>query len=177
MSLEIAPNVTNYTMNIDYNGDDKIDEQKNPDMNEVIIVTPEEENIFDTSSGTYPSVMGTHTGTIKPNKTITVSKLYTYPCDGTGGHTKYVAIFSLNGTAIAEAHWNGYVNDWYNLTFNTSFTLYANETYNYIIRTGSYPQIIHEKEFNATGGKITCTEFVDTNGKRYTDWIPAIRLE
>ncbi|MHC1610800.1 MAG: hypothetical protein ACXQTW_04260 [Candidatus Methanospirareceae archaeon] len=27
------------------------------------------------------------------------------------------------------------------------------------------------------GGTITCTSFVDANGKTYTDWIPAIRLE
>lgn len=51
------------------------------------------------------------------------------------------------------------------------------KTYNYIIITGSYPQIIHAREFNATGGKITCTEFRDTNGKGYDNWIPAIRLE
>jgi len=49
-------------------------------------------------------------------------------------------------------------------------------TYNYTIRTGSYPQIIHEPSFNATGGKITCTDFEDANGKTYTDWIPAIKL-
>lgn len=50
------------------------------------------------------------------------------------------------------------------------------ETYNYTIRTGSYPQIIHEPSFNATGGIITCTSFEDANGKVHTDWIPAIRL-
>jgi hypothetical protein len=27
------------------------------------------------------------------------------------------------------------------------------------------------------GGAITCTEFVDVNGKRHEGWIPAIRLE
>jgi hypothetical protein len=48
---------------------------------------------------------------------------------------------------------------------NTS-AFYANETYNYTIRTGSYPQIIHEPSWNATGGVITCEEFVDANGKR-----------
>ena len=93
--------------------------------------------------------------------------LYTYPCPGTGGHTEYAV----------EASWNGYTGDWHNLTFNNSFTLYANETYNYTIRTGSYPQIIHEQSWNATGGKITCSEFVDVNGKRHEGWIPAIRLE
>jgi len=49
--------------------------------------------------------------------------------------------------------------------------------YNYTIVTGSYPQIIHEPEFNATGGTITCTAFTDINGRIYNDWIPAIRLE
>jgi hypothetical protein len=53
---------------------------------------------------------------------------------------------------------------------------YANETYNYTIQTGSYPQIIHAQEWNATGGVITCREFVDINSKRHEGWIPAIRL-
>jgi hypothetical protein len=45
------------------------------------------------------------------------------------------------------------------------------------IVTDSYQQIIHEQKFNATVGKITCSEFVDANGKTYTDWIPLIILE
>ncbi len=63
------------------------------------------------------------------------------------------------------------------ITFDESFTLKAGETYYYTIRTGSYPQIIHAREFNATGGTITCTEFLDTNEKIHDNWIPAIRLE
>ena len=132
--------------------------------------------IFDTGEGTYPSISGIHNGTITPNANITVSKLYTYFSLGTGGHTQYAAISYSNGMRIAEAHWNGYIEDWHNISFNTTFVLYANETYNYTIRTGSYPHIIHEKEFNATGGKITCSEFVDVNGNRHEDWIPAIKL-
>jgi len=31
----------------------------------------------------------------------------------------------------------------------------------YILRTGPYPQIIHEPSWNATGGVITCEDFVD----------------
>lgn len=27
------------------------------------------------------------------------------------------------------------------------------------------------------GGELNCTEFTDANGKKYYDWIPAIRLE
>lgn len=50
-------------------------------------------------------------------------------------------------------------------------------TYNYTIKTGSYPQIIHEHVFNTSDGEITCTEFGDANGKVYDDWIPVIRLE
>jgi parallel beta-helix repeat protein len=139
----------------------------------VAIVAPE---IFDTGKGEYPSIMGTHNGTIKLNQTITVSKLYTYPCPGTGGHTEYVKIWK-EITSIAEKTWSGYLGDWHNITFNNSFTLYANETYNYTIRTGSYPQIIHAQSFNATAGVITCEEFEDINGKRHEGWIPAIRLE
>jgi hypothetical protein len=138
-------------------------------------VTVGEVGYFDIGNGTYPSISGTHTGTIIPDSDITVNKMYTYPCPGTGGHTEYVRIY---GNEIDKsASWTGYVGDWHNITFDESFTLEEGETYNYTIRTGSYPQIIHEKEFDATGGKITCTEFVDVNGKRYDDWIPAIRLE
>jgi hypothetical protein len=134
-------------------------------------------SVFDTSSGTYPSISGIHNGTITPAYNIGVSKLYTYPCPGTGGHTEYVRIWNSTTGWNVTATWNGYTGDWHNLTFNNSFTLYANATYNYTIRTGSYPQIIHEPSWNATGGVITCEEFVDINGNRHEDWIPAIRLE
>ncbi|MGC9445077.1 MAG: right-handed parallel beta-helix repeat-containing protein [Candidatus Methanospirareceae archaeon] len=134
--------------------------------------------VFDTgaSAQPYPSLAGTHNGTITPSFNLSVSKLYTYPTLGTGGHTEYAAISYANGTVLAEAHWNGYGGDWHNHTFNTAFTLYANETYNYTIRTGSYPQIIHAESKDVTGGRITCEEFVDSNGKRHEGWIPAIRL-
>ena len=106
---------------------------------------------------------------------ITVSNLYTYSCPGTGGHTEYVKIWK-GGTPLAEKTWSGYPGDWHTITFDESFILYENETYNYTIRTGSYPQIIHKDEYNATGGKITCTDFVDSNGQQHEGWIPAIRL-
>ena len=132
---------------------------------------------FDTGEGTYPSISGTFNGTITPSiEVVNITTLYTYPCPGTGGHTEYAVISYSNGTVIAEAYWNGYTGDWHNLTFNNSFTLYGNQTYNYTIHTGSYPQIIHQHEYNATGGVITCEEFVDVNGKRHENWIPAIRL-
>ena len=131
---------------------------------------------FDTGIGTYPSIAGTHNGTLTLLQNITVSKLYTYTCPGTGGHTEYVKIWNSTGWNVA-ATWNGYKGDWHNITFNNSFTLYANKTYNYTIKTGSYPQIIHASSHNATGGVITCTEFVDVNDKRYERGIPAIRLE
>ena len=130
---------------------------------------------FDTNSGTYPSIMGIHTGTIIPSHEVHVSKMYTYPCEGTGGHSEYVKFW--NESWNITANWEGYQGDWHNISFNNyPFTLREGEPYNYTIRTGSYPQIIHEKEFNATGGTITCIEFVDANGKVYNDWTPAIRL-
>ena len=137
------------------------------------------EGFFDTrsSANPYPSIAGMHNGTIRPNETMTVRKLYTYSCMGTAGHSEYIAISYLNGTKIAEAYWAGYTGDWHHLTFNKTFTLYANETYNYTLRTASYPQIIHATSYNATGGVITCSEFVDINGKRHEGGIPAIRLE
>ena len=52
----------------------------------------------------YPSIAGTFIGEIIPNKTIIATKLYTYPCEGTGGHTEYALI--CNKTWCAEASWN-----------------------------------------------------------------------
>ena len=135
------------------------------------------EEIFDTGSSAnpYSSIFGTHNGTITVDTTITVNSMYTYPCVGTGGHSEYIEIRNGTGWAV-NTSWNGYKNDWHNLSFDEPFTLEADMTYNYMIKTGSYPQIIHKREFNATGGKITCEKFTDANGREYNDWIPAIRL-
>jgi len=141
------------------------------------------EYVFDTGSpaNPYPSIMGNHTGTIKPNRTITVSKLYTYPCVGTGGHTESIKLYE-NGTLIANGSWNGYVGDWHNITIRNLtggtpyVTLLENHEYNYTIITGSYPQIHHNASLLTKNGWINCTQFTDANGKRYKDWIPAIRL-
>jgi hypothetical protein len=133
--------------------------------------------IFDTDapSNPYPSIMGNHTGTIKPNHTVIATKLYTYPCECTGGHTEYAEIG--NATWNATATWKGYAGDWHNITFDETVVLLENKTYTYTIRTGSYPQIIHEQNYTTLDGSfINCTEFTDANGKKYTNWIPAIRL-
>jgi len=66
---------------------------------------------FDTGSGTYPSISGMHKGTIKPNHTVIATKLYTYPCEGTGRHTEYARIW--NKTWNATATWDGYADDWH----------------------------------------------------------------
>ncbi|RKY69590.1 MAG: hypothetical protein DRQ24_10610, partial [Candidatus Latescibacterota bacterium] len=138
--------------------------------------------IFDTGPGTYPSIMGTHKGEIKPSCNINVSKLYTYPCPGTGGHTESIEL-EENGKLIANGTWDGYAGDWHNITLHNVtgapyVRLLKGHRYNYTIVTGSYPQIIHAKEHEAKeGGNITCSEFIDANGNRYNDWIPAIRLE
>ena len=131
--------------------------------------------VFDTGKGSYPSIFGTHNGTLTPTDDITVQKMYTYPCPKTGGHSEYVKIWNASGT-IAEGNWSGYEGDWRNISFDKPFILKSDETYNYTIRTGSYPQIIHKRRANVTGGTITCEEFVDANGKSYNDWIPAIKL-
>ncbi|NQE45094.1 Cell surface glycoprotein [ANME-1 cluster archaeon GoMg2] len=133
-------------------------------------------SVFDTDVGTYPSIMGTHTGTIKPSHNITVNNLYTYPCAGTGGHTETIGLYE-NGELVANGTWTGYQSDWHNITITPSVILQAGHTYNYTIVTGSYPQILHAASKEITGGTITCTSFVDTNGKTYSGWIPAIRLE
>ncbi len=106
-----------------------------------------------------------------------VSKLYTYPCEGTGGHTESVVFYYPNGTMITVGRWVGYSGDGHNITF-PAFTMIANHTYYYLIRTSSYPQIHHANEREAKEGMgiINCTSFVDTNGRSYDNWIPAIRL-
>ena len=90
---------------------------------------------FDTGSGTYPSISGTHKGTIKPNHTIIATKLYTYPCEDTGWYTEYARIW--NKTWNATATWDGYADDWHNITFDKPVVLLPNKTYNYTIHTGS----------------------------------------
>jgi len=132
---------------------------------------------FDTGPGTYPSISGTYNGTFTPTHTITVSKLYTYPCAGTGGHSEHVKFWNVSCT-VAEGTWNGYQEaEWSYINFSVPFTLAADEQYNFSIRTGSYPQVIHNQTLTNANGTMNCTEFVDVNGKRYNDWIPAIRLE
>jgi parallel beta-helix repeat protein len=131
---------------------------------------------FDTDSGTHPSIFGTHNGTIKPNHDVIVNRMYTYPCPGTGGHSEYVKF--ENASWNITASWTGYEGgDWHNITFDSSFTLGAGKTYNYTIRTGSYPLIHHNTSLILPDGEITCTEFIDANRKKYDDWIPAIKLE
>jgi hypothetical protein len=89
--------------------------------------------------GHNPSISDMHNGTIMPFYDITVSTLYTYPCVGTGGHTEYVKPWNSTDWNVT-ATWSGYNGDWHNLLFSNSFTLYANETYNYTMQTGSYPR-------------------------------------
>ncbi len=172
----------------DYNGTDEnndgigdthylIDSNKDnyPLMEPFEIYFVPTENIFDTDPGTYPSISGTHNGTITPNQTITVSTLYTYPCSGTGGHSECIKIWNSSDWNVT-ANWDGYNEDWHNISFGNSFTLEVGETYNYTIRTGSYPQIHHTDNLSTPAGFITCSEFRDVNGRRHGGWIPAIRL-
>jgi predicted secreted protein len=140
--------------------------------------------IFDTepSENPYPSIMGTHNGSITLSHNITVSTLYTYACVGTGGHTESIELYDENSTLIANGSWDGYIGDYHNITIHNLtggaryVTLLKGHKYNYTIITGSYPQILHEPSKDVTGGTITCDQFIDANGKTYTDWIPAIRL-
>ncbi|KAF5432599.1 CASH domain-dontaining protein [Candidatus Methanophagaceae archaeon] len=136
---------------------------------------------FDTGLGSYPSIPGTHNGTITPSQTITVSTLYTHPSPGTGGHAESIEIYE-NGVLLASGTWNGYRGDWRNLTVHNVtgvpyVTLLTGHKYNYTVRTGSYPQIIHFDLLPTTGGVITCTEFTNTDGEIDNDCISAIRLD
>jgi len=132
--------------------------------------------IFDTGrpENPYPSISGKFIGTIITNTKIIATKLYTYACEGTGGHTEYALICNLSW--CAEAKWEGYKGDWMNISFNRTVVLMPYETYNITIVTGSYPQIHHTHSLKTENGWINCTEFIDANGKKYEDWIPAIKL-
>jgi len=138
--------------------------------------TPTPAQIFDTGrpENPYPSISGKFIGTIKTNKKIIATKLYTYACEGTGGHTEHALIW--NKTWCAYAEWDGYKGDWMNISFNKTVILMPHETYNVTIITGSYPQIHHTHSLKTENGWINCTEFTDANGKKYDDWIPAIML-
>jgi len=137
---------------------------------------PTPAKIFDTGrpENPYPSISGEFVGTIKTNKKIIATKLHTYPCEGTGGHTEYALI--CNDSFCAEAKWEGYKGDWMNISFNRTVVLMPYETYNITIVTGSYPQIHHTHSLKTENGWINCTEFIDANGKKYENWIPAIKL-
>jgi len=132
--------------------------------------------LFDTNQGTYPSISGEHQGNFTPKCDIEIEKLYTYYCFGTGGHSEYVTFFYQNGTEIENASWNDYANDYHNITFDEPIRLLGNETYKYLIRTGSYPQIVHKDKLENEDGIITCVQFKDINGRIYYDWIPAIKF-
>ena len=146
---------------------------------EIMTIWVAEENIFDTGApaNPYPSLAGTHNGTLTPSRTITVNKLYTYPCVGTGGHSEYARVWNSSWNGV-EARWSGYAadGDWQNLSFNKTFTLLAGETYNYTVRTGSYPQIHHTTALRTANGWLNCSEFIDANGKVNNNRIPAIKL-
>jgi len=137
---------------------------------------PTPAQIFDTGrpGNPYPSISGKFIGTIRTNTKIIAKKLYTYACEGTGGHAEHAII--CNSTWCAEAKWEGYKEDWMNIYFNRTVVLMPYETYNITIVTGSYLQIHHNTSLLTPNGWINCTEFVDANGKVYYDWIPAIKL-
>ncbi len=128
------------------------------------------------SSCSYPSIPGVHEGTITPSVTITnISRLFTYSCPGTCGHSEEITLW--NDTWNITARRDKSESDWHVIEFPHSFSLIANHTYHYSIRTGSYPLIIHRHTFTNSYGTINCTSFRDVNGNVYDDWIPAIKLE
>ena len=129
---------------------------------------------FITPKGSYPSIAGTHKGTIIPKANINVSVVEVRSCVGTGGHINYIR---LMGDGISsEAIWNGYNNEYRTLEFDVPFILEEGKTYAYEIETGSYLQIIHTDRLEVPAGVITCSEFVDVNGKVHIEEIPSIWL-
>jgi len=134
--------------------------------------------LFDTGAdrASYPSIPGEHKGNFTPRKDIKIKKVYTCSCPGTGGHSEFIEFFCPDGTSLGNASWNGYKGDWHNITFDEPIELKGNQTYNYILKTGSYPQIIHSDRVETPDGIITCYEFIDANGRKHKNWIPAIKF-
>jgi len=125
--------------------------------------------------GTYPSIAGVHRGTMIPSANINVSYMEIRACEGTGGHAKYVHIIGEN--VNSSAVWRGYnSSEFHTLIFDVPFTLEEGKMYTYEIKTGSYPQIIHQNSIKVPAGTINCTEFVDVNGKVYMVGIPSVTL-
>jgi len=90
-----------------------------------------------------------------------------------------VRIWNATTGECAEGHWNGYHGDYLNISLNRTLTLREGVTYNFTIRTGSYPQLHHQAELQlqvAGSGIIRCTTFTDANGKEYDKAIPAFKL-
>jgi hypothetical protein len=93
--------------------------------------------VFDTGAtdNPYPSISGTHNGTITPSYELNVTKMYTHPCEGTGGHTEYVAFYNATtGEEVETGTWNGYQGDYHCIEFDKFFMLHGTETYNYPIK-------------------------------------------
>ncbi|MDI6810097.1 MAG: hypothetical protein QMD80_00190 [archaeon] len=121
------------------------------------LIIPKElisEKVFDTRAPTnpYPSIFGTHNGTIMPSHDVTVNKMYTYSCPGTGGHSEFVMIWNDTIGECAVAEWDGYIGDYHNISFNKTLTLEKGVIYNYTIKTGSYPQIHHTNNLSTPAG-------------------------
>ena len=67
--------------------------------------------------------------------------------------------------------WNGYAEDGFTLTFESSFAL---ETHK--IKNSSYPQIHHAEALQTETGWRNRIKVTDANGKEHNDRIPPIRL-
>jgi len=136
--------------------------------------------VFDTGSpgNPYPSIFGVHHGNITPSHNVYVTKMYTYLCAGTGGHSEEVAFYnSTTGEEIANGTWKGYaVGDYHYIEFEDAFVLHEGATYNFVIHTGSYPQVHHKNVLVVGDGTMTCTNFTDANGIVHYEWIPAIKI-
>jgi hypothetical protein len=161
--------------------DEDCDDQYVSITNAILVVERTNRSVGSTfgtgsSAQPYPSSAGIHAGTIEMNEDISVSRMYTYPCTGTGGHTEFIRIWNTTTGACAEGHWDGYGGDYQNISLNRSIILEKNLVYNYVICTGSYPQIHHEKELAVDGGIIRSATFTDLNGREHEDWIPAFQL-
>jgi micrococcal nuclease len=144
---------------------------------EIMYIPPSELNPYEWIAD-YPSILGTFIGTIERfYNDLIVHRVYTPSCEGTGGHSEHIAFYHPDGTELANATWNGYSGEYHWIEFDEPIKLKKNVNYTYEIKTGSYPKYIHNHTLKTSREEITCLEFVDANGKKYDNWIPAIKLE
>ena len=84
-------------------------------------IPPSEFNPYEWKAD-YPGIFGTFEGTIKRFYDMSVHRVFTPSCPGTGGHSEFIVFNYPDGAELANATWNGYSNgDYYWIEFDEPF--------------------------------------------------------